>query len=119
MAINLDEFDTDVPAGGIEIELRGETFTIRKQTIEDAYIKGEDITEDLDVLKKEVRRMLFDSQREFNRFWKNVTKPTDTSSALSRKELLRLTGQLMAISRGDIGEDGEQDPKDSDSDSSS
>lgn len=120
MTINLDQFDTRVPAGGIEIEFRGEKFRVRKSTVSDAYNEtrlGDINTEE--ELKEHLKTVLFEDQREFRRFWKTVTESYETETGsygpLSYGELIRLATKMGSAANGILSATGDEDPKERES----
>lgn len=134
MAINLDSYDTKVPPGGIEIELRGEKFKIRKQHVSEGF-KSDPGFKDVDKMKEQLCYRLFEvemgvdgapaldedgnpipttaGQKEFDRFWAVISSEDKKKgvSPLSMPEILELSRIMVDVSKGYVDDDGNPIPK--------
>lgn len=117
MAYNLDHLDTDIPIGGTPIELRGQKFMLRKATVADAFDKTVKSRgwESEEELRDFLRKRLFATQKEFDRFWKCVTNdfqhddPEQSKAAMGMNEIIPLTTHMLAVANGIATE--VEDPK--------
>ena len=134
MAINLDSYDTNIPPGGIEVELRGEKFQIRKQHVSEAWLPDYKYSNE-EEMKKGIAIRLFEVEvdssgapavdedghpvstakgmKEFERFYDHMTSVDKKAnkSAMCQEEILKLVRTMTDVSRGFIDEDGKPIPK--------
>ena len=122
-AINLDRFDTTVPQGGIEIEIRGEVFRLRKSTVADSF---DDTVKDRgweteDELKEFIRARMFTNQKEFDKFWRVITSEykhddqEQSKSPMGYGEVIVLANRMMSIANGVVIGDEDENPKEASS----
>lgn len=122
--ISLDEFDTEIPEGGVEIAFRGQTFKVRKRTVVDTIEaiqanrargeaqEGDSTTTEVDSpdALKELFAPYIDG-RQLDKFIRTITTPQGGKAALSWRETTALFRRISEISNGVLDEGEGEAPK--------